>query len=101
MTDATQKLVRWRLRLSKIDFEVVLLDGVKHQVADALCRLPKIGMDASLLEDDIMLLTITQAQPEEEKTKIDATIWQSLPGNESLDTVRPDLPKVFTSMRKD
>lgn len=39
LTDATGRLVRWRLRLSKFDCDPVHRAGAKHQNADALPHL--------------------------------------------------------------
>lgn len=78
MTEATGKLVRWHLRLSEFDFEVVHWGGVKHEAAEALSRLEKTGMEKSPLEDDIPVLTITEVQPEEENILTGTKFWCSL-----------------------
>lgn len=36
MAYATGKLARWKLRLYLFEFDVVHLDGIKHQAEDAL-----------------------------------------------------------------
>lgn len=51
-------------------------------------------MEESPLEEDVSVLTITKALPEE-KTKKYAKIWHSLPSNEGLDNVRPAMPDVL------
>lgn len=47
------------LRLSETGFEDAHRDGLKHQVADALSRLPMTGADESLLEDELPVLSIS------------------------------------------
>lgn len=69
MKDATGKLARWRLRLPEFDFEVFHWAYLKHQAAHALFRRPTTRMDKSPLEDNIHVLTITNAQLEREKSK--------------------------------
>lgn len=60
--DWTGRLVRWRLRLSKFDFEVVYRAGVKNQDVEASQRLETDGTDERLLEDDIPELVLSLVQ---------------------------------------
>lgn len=39
------------------------------------------------------MLTITEAQPEQEKVKSGINIWHCLPGNDGPDPVKPALPE--------
>lgn len=57
-SSSSGRIARWRLRLSKCDFDVVHHAGIKHQPADALSRLPISGADTTTLEDDLLLLEI-------------------------------------------
>lgn len=58
MADATGKLARWRLRLSKYEFDVVHRAGIKHQSADALSRLTTSGNDDTTLDDGIPVMIL-------------------------------------------
>jgi len=50
---ATGRLLRWRLRLAEIDFEVKYKKGANHHLPDALSRIPTTGLDHKELDDDI------------------------------------------------
>lgn len=69
MTDATGKLARWPLELSKLYFEAVHRDGRRVQVTYALFRLLTSAIEQHKTEDDVLVLTITKAQTEGEKSK--------------------------------
>lgn len=71
MTEATKKRGRKCLRLSPFDFEGVHRARVKHTAAGALSRLLTTGMDGSLLQNDVLVLMITKAEPKVEKTITD------------------------------
>lgn len=49
---ATGRLIRFCLGLSESAFDAVRRTGLKHQVANALSRLPTIGADTQPIEDD-------------------------------------------------
>lgn len=57
-TDITSRLARWRLRLSRFEFDVVLRAGIKHQAADALSRLHTLNEDTVPLDNDSPFLAI-------------------------------------------
>lgn len=46
-------------------------------------------MDESRLEDHVVVLTISEAQQEREKTETDPEIGQSLLANDYMDTIKP------------
>lgn len=56
IADVTGKIPRWRLRLSKYEFDVVQQPGVKHQVAVAVLRLKTDSLVQSPVDDDITFL---------------------------------------------
>lgn len=58
LTQSTSRLARWNLQLSEFVFDVVYIDGIKHQAADALSHLLTIGKGKTPPEDDLMLLAI-------------------------------------------
>lgn len=82
MTEATGNLLKWQLRISELDFEVVDRNGVKYQPADVLSRLPTTESDESLFEDDVPVPTKTGAPVEGESTDMDANFWRNLPCNQ-------------------
>lgn len=51
------KLVRWRLCLSKLDFDAVHRAGIKNQAADTLPRLAINGKDGGRLDEDFPVVT--------------------------------------------
>lgn len=55
MSDATGKLVRWRLRLSELEFDVLHRARIKHHAADALFRLSTTGTDETKLDDELLV----------------------------------------------
>lgn len=55
LSESSERLSRWRLRLSEIDFEVVHRAEVKQQTADDLPRLPTDGADTTALKDALPL----------------------------------------------
>lgn len=61
MKDERSKLARWRRRLLELDFEVAHRAGVKQCSALALSGLPTTGMRESPQEDDVLVLTIAEA----------------------------------------
>lgn len=61
---------------------------MEHQAASALLFLPPTGIDEPPVDDDKQMPTITEGQPEREKTKIGAKGLHSDPGNGGLDTVK-------------
>lgn len=67
-----RKLSRGRLRLSESDLKVVQRARIKHQAADVFYHLPALGIEESLLEDDIRVVMNTEVQSGREKTKTDA-----------------------------
>lgn len=95
MTDATRKLARKRLGLSELDFEDVHQVRGKHQAADVLSHLRTTGRDESRLEDDVLVLTITETQAKGGNAKTNAKRLHSLPINESLDTLKLALSEVL------
>ena len=61
MTTATGRLLRWRLRLAELDFEVTYKKGSNHYIPDALSRIPTTGLDQKELDDDIPCFLLAQA----------------------------------------
>lgn len=49
------------MRLSKFEFDILHGDGIEHQAADALLHLKINGEDKISLEDEVPVLTISQA----------------------------------------
>lgn len=49
MTDASNRLALWILRLSDFDFEIAFGQGIKHLYADALSRILTNGTNKSPL----------------------------------------------------
>lgn len=62
MTDANDKLARWRLHLLEFDFEIVHRARTKHQAVRVLCRLHTTGKDEQPLENYVSVLTRAAVQ---------------------------------------
>lgn len=62
LTDRTGRLARSWLELSEFGFGAADIAGVKHQVVDALSRLPTNGEGNTSLKDDIRLLKKESSQ---------------------------------------
>lgn len=56
--DSTERLARWRLGLSKLEFDIDHRAGVKRQAADALSGLKKIVIDGTLFKENLPFLAI-------------------------------------------
>ena len=54
LTDSSERLVRWRLRLSEFDFTISYSPGRVHQVPDALSRfISPDGNDSNAVDDEV------------------------------------------------
>lgn len=58
MTNRKGRLARWRLILYEFNFYVIRHAGVKHEVADALSRLPTAGSAHSALDNELLVLAV-------------------------------------------
>jgi len=67
------RLNRWRILLSAVDYDVTYKPGPKHAVADALSRLPTKGLDAGPISQEIPTVGVT--------TRSGAVLDPLLPGN--------------------
>lgn len=95
MTDATGKLQRWHLRLSKFDFDIFYRADIKHLEASASSGIATTRMETFPLGDDVLALMVNEAQPEEEKIGAHGNIWHISPNNDPVDTVKASLPEVL------
>lgn len=78
-TVGTEKLVRWLLRLSEFDFEVVLKAVGNHHVANTLLHSPAIEVDKSLFKDNVPVLKIATTQAKGGKTETNAKFLEKSP----------------------
>ena len=54
LTDSSGRLMRWRLRLSELDFTIQYRPGIVHQVPDALSRIiSPLGNDDRPVDDEV------------------------------------------------
>ena len=58
LSDASNRLARWRLRLLEFDFEIKYRKGANNTVADAISRLPTYGHTNRAADLDIPCLNI-------------------------------------------
>jgi len=61
LTTGTGRLLRWRLRLAEIDFELKYKKGANHHLPDALSRIPTTSLDQKELDNDIPCFLMAQA----------------------------------------
>ena len=54
----TARINCWRPRLSEYTYEIRHMPGKNHEVADALSRLPTVGLDSTPLDEDIPFLAV-------------------------------------------
>ena len=71
ITDASGRLMRWRLRLGEFDFTVKYKKGLLNTQADALSRLPSTGSTTAPLDEEIpcFLSGILEDEWEEENSQ--------------------------------
>lgn len=62
LTEITDKLERWHLRISEFDFDVIHRAGIKHQAADTRSRLRTNWEDNTPLEGDLLRSAIKAIQ---------------------------------------
>lgn len=72
MTDSTRKCVRWRIRLSENELDVVHSAGIKRRSTDALSCLLTTGVNRKPLENDSPILLIDETKIEREIHIVDA-----------------------------
>lgn len=70
LTDATEKLACWRLRLLEFDFDIVHRRGVKHQVIDAVFRILITSADNTELEEEIPVMMVAQRKSHNERRSL-------------------------------
>lgn len=58
MTEVTDKLSCWRVRLSEFDFDVLLRGGLKYQAAEAVSRVRAGGSESKMVGDEIPVILI-------------------------------------------
>lgn len=95
MTNVTEKLARWQLRLSQFEFEVIHRANIKHQVAEPLSRLPTIEEDESTVQDDVHVLTLTDARYENENAETDLHNHQDLLWDTGANEIRPGISEIL------
>jgi len=74
LTTDTGRLIRWRLRLAELDFEVKYKKGANHHLPDALSRIPTTGLDQKELDDETPCLMLAQAARGMDTTKFSAPV---------------------------
>lgn len=70
LTDSTEKLVRWRLRLLELELDIVHYTGIKHQTADVLLPLRNTRTDQTPIGDEIQVLCITSSISQKGEAKV-------------------------------
>lgn len=76
-------------------FSSFTLGGHKISGRQWAVRVRTMGMDKLPPEDSLLVLKIPKALLEGEKTEKEASLWQSLRGNQGLDSVKPALPEAL------
>lgn len=69
LTESSEKLAHWRLRLSYFELYIVHTAGIKHQAAATLPRLKTVCKDETPIEVDITVLFITTLIAQEKKRR--------------------------------
>lgn len=59
MSEATCKKVRWGLKISESEFDIIHRMGVKHLAADALSQMNGKGKSRTPLDDELTILAIS------------------------------------------
>lgn len=61
--------MRWQLRLTKIEFDVIHHTSIKHQPAEVLLRLTETGKFKSPIDDDIPVLCVIASTSRKEDVR--------------------------------
>lgn len=93
ISDATGRLMRWRLRLSEFDFAITYRPGLVHQVPDALSRvLTPRGVEPNPVDDEVPtygdhepVLVTTRARSAAAQQRLDSARAEvGVEGNDAL-----------------
>lgn len=78
LSSYTPKLMRWRLRLLELKFNVVHWADIMHQVDDASSRLRTTRTDQTLIIYKMPVLCITASNPSPKKERRVVCIWNNM-----------------------
>lgn len=59
LADAPDKLIRWRLCLSEMEFDVLSRIGIKHQAPEVMSRYLTTGGDCILIDDAVPVMSVS------------------------------------------